>query len=81
MVAIIAESTFRESGWGIELFASLTEALRNKRIPFCEVFDAIPPEADGVFILGADHRWLRDVYRVTATAMTGRFMPTARCVL
>ena len=61
MVAIIAESTFRESGWGIELFASLTEALRNKRIPFCEVFDAIPPEADGVFILGADHRWLRDV--------------------
>lgn len=63
MVAIIAESTFRESGWGIELFTSLTDALRNKRIPFCEVFDAVPPESDGVFILGTDHRWLRDVIR------------------
>ena len=61
MVAIIAESTFRESGWGIELFTSLTDALRNRRIPFCEVYDAIPPESDGVFILGTDHIWLRDV--------------------
>lgn len=57
MVGILLDSKYSESLWCKSLYESLTERLRQKRIPFCEVFDCIDSELDAVFIIASDRDW------------------------
>lgn len=64
MVSILAEPAFRESVWCRELRNSLENALRNKRIPFCEIFDTLPADSDGVFLLATGFHWIKRTIRL-----------------
>ncbi len=57
MVGILLDSKYSESLWCKSLYKSLTEQLRVKRIPFCEVFDHIDTDLDSVFIIASDKEW------------------------
>lgn len=57
MVGILLDSKYSESLWCKSLYKSLIERLRQKRIPFCEVFDRIDSELDAVFIISSDREW------------------------
>ena len=57
MVGILLDSKYSESLWCKSLYESLIERLRNKRIPFCEVFDKIDRNLDAIFIIAADREW------------------------
>ena len=57
MVGILIDSKYSESLWCKCLYESLTERLRQKRIPFCEVFDSIDNELDAIFIIASDREW------------------------
>lgn len=57
MVGILIDSKYSESLWCKSLYESLTERLRHKRIPFCEVFDNIGKELDTIFIIASDREW------------------------
>ena len=64
MVSILAEPAFRESVWCKELRNSLENALRNKRIPFCEIFDTVPADSEGVFLLATGFQWIGNTIRL-----------------
>lgn len=57
MVGILLDSKYAESLWCKSLYDSLTERLRNKRIPFCAVFDSIDTDLDAIFIIASDREW------------------------
>ena len=57
MVGILIDSKYSESIWCKSLFDSLTERLRHKRIPYCEIFDSIGKELDTIFIIASDREW------------------------
>ena len=63
MVSILAEPAFRESIWCRELRNSLENALRNKRIPFCEIFDTVPKDSEGVFVLATGFQWIKQTIK------------------
>ena len=50
MVTILTEPAYSESMWCKALYGSLTERLRQKRIPFCEMYDNVPVNSEAVFI-------------------------------
>ncbi|MBE6779698.1 MAG: hypothetical protein E7545_01835 [Ruminococcaceae bacterium] len=56
MVAILTEANYISTGCKLRL-ESLINALRKKRIPFCEIFDTCPRDVDGIFVLSADVEW------------------------
>ncbi len=60
MISILSEPAYAHSIWGKELLKSLTDRLRQKRIPFSEVFDSIE-KTDGVFIIASDYNWIKSV--------------------
>ena len=45
--------------WCKALLASLTNCLKQKRIPFCEVFEELPAGCDCVFIIAANYNWIK----------------------
>lgn len=57
MVGILLDSKYSESLWCKSLYESLTERLRHKRIPFCEIFDNIDGDLDAIFIIASDREW------------------------
>lgn len=57
MVGILLDSKYAESLWCKSLYESLIERLRQKRIPFCAVFDNIDAELDAIFIIASDREW------------------------
>lgn len=57
MVGILLDSKYSESLWCKSLFDSLTVRLRQKRIPFCEVYDNIEQKLETVFIIASDRDW------------------------
>lgn len=59
MISILTEPAYSGSIWCKELLKSLTDRLRQKRIPFCEVFDSIENNGDGVFIIASDYNWIK----------------------
>ena len=59
MVTILTEPAYSESMWCKALYGSLTERLRQKRIPFCEIYDTVPVNSEAVFIIAADYNWIR----------------------
>lgn len=59
MISILTEPAYSGSIWCKELLKSLTDRLRQKRIPFCEVFDGIENNGDGVFIIASDYNWIK----------------------
>lgn len=59
MISILTEPAYSGSIWCKELLKSLTDRLRQKRIPFCEVFDSVEENGDGVFIIASDYGWIK----------------------
>ncbi len=59
MVYILTEPNYSNSVWCKNFLNSLIEALRKHRIPFCEVFDIVPNDAETVFLIAADYRWTK----------------------
>lgn len=59
MVAILTEPAYSGSLWCRVLHKSLTEQLKTRRISFCEVFSEIPEDADCLFVIAADFKWIR----------------------
>ena len=59
MVTILTEPAYSESMWCRALFRSLTERLRQKRIPFCEIYDTVPVNSEAVFIIAANYHWIK----------------------
>lgn len=57
MVAILTDKTYADSLWSKQLFSSLTECLRSRRIPFCQIEDTCPAHCDTVFIITSDYAW------------------------
>ncbi len=61
MVAILKEPAYSESMWCKKISSGLTKRLRQKRIPFCEVYDTIPAGCETVFMIAAELDWIRSV--------------------
>lgn len=59
MVSILTEPAYGNSMWCKALLASLTDCLKQKRIPFCEVFEELPAGCDCVFIIAANYNWIK----------------------
>ena len=59
MISILTEPAYSGSIWCKELLKSLTDRLRQKRIPFCEIFESIENNGDGVFIIASDYNWIK----------------------
>ncbi|MEE1161240.1 MAG: LuxR C-terminal-related transcriptional regulator [Acutalibacteraceae bacterium] len=59
MVTILTEPAYSESMWCKALYLSLTERLRQKRIPFCEMYDTVPQNSEAVFIIAANYNWIK----------------------
>lgn len=59
MISILTEPAYSGSIWGKELLRSLTDRLRQKRIPFYETFDSVEGSNDGVFIIASDYNWIK----------------------
>lgn len=59
MVTILTEPAYSESMWCKALYGSLTERLRQKRIPFCEMCDTVPVNSEAVFIIASDYKWIK----------------------
>lgn len=57
MVGILLDSKYSKSLWCKSLFESLTLRLRQKRIPFCEIYDNIEQNLETVFIIASDRDW------------------------
>lgn len=59
MVAILLEPEYAGSVWGKNLYRSLVQQLRQKRIPFCEIADSCPGQAEVVFVIAANFAWTK----------------------
>jgi len=57
VVGILLDSKYAESLWCKNLYQSLTEQLRKKRILFCEIFDQVDGDLDAIFIIASDRQW------------------------
>lgn len=57
MVAILTEPGYGCSVWGRNLYRSLVQQLRQKRIPFCEITDFCPADVEAVFLIGSNLPW------------------------
>ena len=57
MVAILTELNYANNTSCKLRYSSLIDTLRKKRIPYCEVFDTIPCDIDGIFVISADIDW------------------------
>ena len=63
MVAILLDSGYNNSVWCKKIYNSLTEQLRQKRIPFCEIFDVCPKDIDTVFVIASDLNWTTSIIK------------------
>ena len=59
MISILTEPAYSGSIWCKELLKSLTDRLRQKRIPFCEIYDGIEANSESVFIIASDYNWIK----------------------
>ena len=59
MVGILTEENYIKTFWGQQIFISLTERLRTKRISYCEIIDHCYADLDAVFIIAADFSWTK----------------------
>lgn len=59
MVGILTEENFVKTFWGQQIFFSLTERLRTKRISYCEITDRCYADLEAVFIIAADYNWTK----------------------
>ncbi len=61
MVSILLESAYSNSIWCKNLYEGLVDSLRQRRIPFCEIFDTCPAHSEGIFIIASDYQWVKSV--------------------
>ncbi len=59
MVCILTDPNYSGSVWCKNFLNSLIENLRKNRIPFCEIFDEVPENAEDVFIIASDYDWIK----------------------
>ena len=59
MVGILTEDNFIKTFWGQQIFISLTERLRAKRISYCEIIDDCYADLETVFIIASDFNWTK----------------------
>ena len=59
MVGILTEENFIKTYWGQQIFISLTERLRTKRISYCEIIDNCYADLETVFIIASDYNWIK----------------------
>lgn len=59
MVGILTEENFIKTFWGQQIFISLTERLRAKRISYCEIIDDCYADLETVFIIASDFNWTK----------------------
>ncbi len=59
MVGILTEENYIKTFWGQQIFISLTERLRSKRIPYCEIIDDCYADLEAIFIIAADLGWTK----------------------
>lgn len=59
MVSILLEPNYASSLWCRSIYKGLVESLRQKRIPYCEIFDHYPADSEGVFIIASDYAWIK----------------------
>lgn len=57
MVGILTEENYIKTFWGQQMFISLTERLRAKRIPYCEIIEDCYANLEAIFIIAADFNW------------------------
>lgn len=57
MVSILIDTKYSGSLWCDNLLKSLTSQLKQKRIPFREIYDVCPADTDAVFIIASDYEW------------------------
>lgn len=57
MVGILIDTKYSKSIWCKNFYNGLTERLREKRIPFCEIYDTCPADIETVFIIASDIKW------------------------
>lgn len=76
MVAVLIEKAFMGSMWGRNLYISLIEKLRAKRIPFTESLDSCPGHCETVFVIAANFEWTQKTIR--ALNLSGR-IPILLC--
>ena len=70
MISILTEPAYGGSIWCKELLKSLTDTLRQKRLPFCEAYCGIENSGDGVFIIASDYSWIKNtVTRLNAAGI------------
>lgn len=63
MVAILQDKKYINSLWCKNIYSGLTKRLREKRIPFCEIYDSCPNDIEAVFIIGSDLIWTSTTIR------------------
>ncbi len=64
MVYILTDPNYSSSVWCKSFLNSLVENLRKNRIPFCEIFDEIPANAEDVFIIASDYNWIKKTIKL-----------------
>lgn len=61
MVAIMLDNQYANSFWCKQILNSLTDALRKKRIPFCEIYNEMPEMCETAFVIASDYTWTKSV--------------------
>lgn len=61
MIAILSDRKYTDRAWYQEDHQQLTRILRQRRIPYCDVYDTLPDDCDAVFVMGADFEWTESV--------------------
>ncbi len=63
MIYILTDPGYNDSIWCRNFLSSLTEQLRRNRMTFGEVFDAVPTDAEAVFIIASDYGWTQSTVK------------------
>lgn len=63
MVGILLDKKYSNSIWCKNFYNGLTERLREKRIPFCEITNTCPKDIDAVFIIASDTEWTKSTIK------------------
>ena len=76
VVAILADKVYTKTSWGRRILSSLTNQLKAKRIPYCEIHDMCPANCETVFVITSNFEWTRRV--VSQLNQSGR-VPILLC--
>ena len=76
MVAILLDPQYAESTWCRNIYSSLTDRLREKRIPFCQIYDTCTAGTTAVFVIASNFHWTCNIIQ---QLNTNRIYPILLC--